>query len=174
MPKPTLQDLLAMRDALPRLPWRWFANNKSRQIHLATEGGGRKFIMGFARWGTQQATPRFYLDGAMQAPHEFMESDHNGDFAVEHPAANILASAPAAVTLAEEFAKALALTHAKLGDIYEVLAGHVENIDCEKPLDEDSPEFALASAWGLAGAASAHIAALLDRHLPNWRDHARD
>ena len=69
--------------------------------------------------------------------------DHDGQPNLDSHKWDRLAAAPAAVTLAEEFAKALA------EELRREYLTHGEGCGC-------------------------NACALLDRHLPNWRDHARD
>jgi len=40
-------------------PWGWFGNASNREIYLATAHSGRRFVMGFERWGMRGAQPRF-------------------------------------------------------------------------------------------------------------------
>ncbi len=78
-------------------PWRWFANAKSKTIYLATPDRGRLYVMGFERWGMQQAAPQFRNPERCVLQHitELGEPDHNGDFTINHPDAILIASAPA-------------------------------------------------------------------------------
>jgi len=40
-------------------PWAWFGNAGSNSVYLATQHGGRRFVMDFVRWGFKGAQPRF-------------------------------------------------------------------------------------------------------------------
>lgn len=40
-------------------PWAWFGNGRNREIYLATEHSGRRYVMGFQRWGMRGAQPMF-------------------------------------------------------------------------------------------------------------------
>lgn len=40
-------------------PWSWFGNARNQEIYLATEHGGRRYVMGFRRWGMRGAQPMF-------------------------------------------------------------------------------------------------------------------
>lgn len=40
-------------------PWGWFGNTSAKTVYLATVGGGRRYVMGFRRWGTGSAQPTF-------------------------------------------------------------------------------------------------------------------
>lgn len=40
-------------------PWGWFGNAGSNSVYLATQHGGRRFVMDFTRWGMRGAQPRF-------------------------------------------------------------------------------------------------------------------
>lgn len=44
-------------------PWGWFGNEYG--FYLATQFGGRRFVMDFARMGMQRAQPRFQVGGVM-------------------------------------------------------------------------------------------------------------
>lgn len=45
-------------------PWYWHGNAGSKTLYLAA-GSKRKFVMQFARWGTQGAQPRFEVNMRM-------------------------------------------------------------------------------------------------------------
>lgn len=47
-------------------PWAWFGNPSHNQIYLATEHGGRIYVMDFVRMGFHGAQPRFQKDGVMK------------------------------------------------------------------------------------------------------------
>lgn len=40
-------------------PWAWFGNAKNNELYLATENRGRRYVMGFERWGMRGAQPSF-------------------------------------------------------------------------------------------------------------------
>jgi hypothetical protein len=40
-------------------PWGWFGNARNNEIYLATERHGRRYVMGFDRWGMRGAQPAF-------------------------------------------------------------------------------------------------------------------
>lgn len=40
-------------------PWEWFGNARSNSIYLATTHSGRRYVMGFKRWGFSGAQPQF-------------------------------------------------------------------------------------------------------------------
>lgn len=44
-------------------PWAWFGNAGSRSLYLATTHSGRRYVMGFKRWGMRSAQPQFQPDG---------------------------------------------------------------------------------------------------------------
>ena len=52
-------DVQARHDAMMRGPHRWYGNTTTRDVYLATEWGGRHFILRFGRWGMQSAKPIF-------------------------------------------------------------------------------------------------------------------
>ena len=43
--------------------WFWHGNGKMKTLSLATQGGGRHYVMDFERWGMQGAQPRFQPRG---------------------------------------------------------------------------------------------------------------
>jgi hypothetical protein len=78
-------------------PWAWFGNTKNHEIHLATERGGRVFVMTFARYGMASAQPRFQVDHRMVNAHDLVkyERDYRADIAdINHPDAHLIAAAP--------------------------------------------------------------------------------
>lgn len=40
-------------------PWAWFGNANSNSLYLATTHSGRRYVMGFKRWGFSGAQPQF-------------------------------------------------------------------------------------------------------------------
>lgn len=40
-------------------PWAWFGNARSHELYLSTVRGGRRYVMGFQRWGMRGAQPIF-------------------------------------------------------------------------------------------------------------------
>jgi hypothetical protein len=44
-------------------PWAWFGNAGSNSLYLATTHSGRRYVMGFKRWGMRGAQPQFQPDG---------------------------------------------------------------------------------------------------------------
>lgn len=40
-------------------PWEWFGNARNNEIYLATKHSGRRYVMGFQRWGMRGAQPMF-------------------------------------------------------------------------------------------------------------------
>lgn len=40
-------------------PWAWFGNAGSNSLYLATTHSGRRYVMGFKRWGMRGAQPQF-------------------------------------------------------------------------------------------------------------------
>ena len=45
-------------------PWAWFGNANHNQIYLATTHSGRRYVMGFKRWGFSGAQPQFQPRGS--------------------------------------------------------------------------------------------------------------
>lgn len=44
-------------------PWAWFGNAGSNSLYLATTHSGRRYVMGFKRWGMRGAQPQFQPEG---------------------------------------------------------------------------------------------------------------
>lgn len=44
-------------------PWAWFGNAGSNSLYLATTHSGRRYVMGFKRWGFSGAQPQFQPEG---------------------------------------------------------------------------------------------------------------
>ena len=44
-------------------PWAWFGNAGSNSLYLATTHSGRRYVMGFKRWGMRGAQPQFQPHG---------------------------------------------------------------------------------------------------------------
>ncbi len=44
-------------------PWGWFGNANSNSLYLATKHSGRRYVMGFKRWGFSGAQPEFQPAG---------------------------------------------------------------------------------------------------------------
>jgi hypothetical protein len=44
-------------------PWAWFGNANSNSLYLATTHSGRRYVMGFKRWGFSGAQPQFQPPG---------------------------------------------------------------------------------------------------------------
>jgi hypothetical protein len=40
-------------------PWSWFGNAKNNEVYLATTHSGRRYVMGFRRWGMRGVQPSF-------------------------------------------------------------------------------------------------------------------
>lgn len=54
-------------------PWRWFGNMQYRQLYLATNHSGRRYVMGFKRWGMGNAQPEFQSESLMRDVAELVE-----------------------------------------------------------------------------------------------------
>ncbi|MFK4871616.1 hypothetical protein [Novosphingobium sp. ZW T3_23] len=44
-------------------PWGWFGNANSNSLYLATKHSGRRYVMGFKRWGFSGGQPEFQPAG---------------------------------------------------------------------------------------------------------------
>lgn len=40
-------------------PWKWFGSADNHEVYLATTHSGRRYVMGFKRWGMRGAQPTF-------------------------------------------------------------------------------------------------------------------
>lgn len=40
-------------------PWKWFGNARNHEVYLATTHSGRRYVLGFQRWGMRGAQPMF-------------------------------------------------------------------------------------------------------------------
>lgn len=40
-------------------PWAWFGTGNNQNLYLATTHSGRRYVMGFERWGMRGAQPIF-------------------------------------------------------------------------------------------------------------------
>ena len=49
-------------------PWAWFGNARTQNLYLATVNDGRRFVMGFKRWGMSGAQPEFQPEGEGLVP----------------------------------------------------------------------------------------------------------
>jgi len=77
-------------------PWCWFVSRGTEDVYLATRHGGRKFVLGFERWGMQGAAPYFRTpQGPTASFMDFTTCDHNGCAQrIDHPDARLIAAAP--------------------------------------------------------------------------------
>lgn len=71
-------------------PWSWFGNAKNREVYLATAHSGRRYVMGFQRWGMRGAQPSF-----QPAERGLVAADQLLEFAVGDPTVRGLARAQA-------------------------------------------------------------------------------
>jgi len=79
-------------------PWSWFGNTKYKNIYLATNHSGRRYVLSFLRWGMQSAQPYFQGDDGFTDPAtEFVEyqvSYRKDIVAINHPDAHLIAASP--------------------------------------------------------------------------------
>lgn len=68
-------------------PWRWFGDTHNRNLYLATQHGGRVFVMRFERWGMREATPTFQVNGRMEPASELARFEVGDPGIVGHTAA---------------------------------------------------------------------------------------
>lgn len=81
----TTEELVALAKELDAAatpgPWVWRGNVDSQALRLSTESGPWRYtVMDFARWGMQNAVPRFREDGVM------VRADERVMFEVNHTA----------------------------------------------------------------------------------------
>jgi len=85
-------------------PWAWFGYTKpckSVNVYLATINRGRRYVMGFRRWGMSGAQPEFQSDMLMRGIDELADrgevvvKSHSGEIVgVAHPDMDLIAHAP--------------------------------------------------------------------------------
>lgn len=63
-------------------PWAWYGNAKTREIYLATKHSGRRYVMGFRRWGMRGAQPMFQPGERGLVPAETLLQFEVGDRSV--------------------------------------------------------------------------------------------
>ena len=49
-------------------PWRWHGSASNSEVYLATDHSGRRYVMGFKRWGMRGAQPMFQPAGRGMVP----------------------------------------------------------------------------------------------------------
>lgn len=115
-------------------PWRWFSNERTGSVYLATPDRGRLIVMDFAKetvlceggegeYQVEAVVPRFAVDwkdreqgaprerwgGIMRTALALGRGDHNGvfDLAAHHPDAALIAAAPDLYALAVQVVERL-------------------------------------------------------------------
>lgn len=99
-------------------PWRWEVNQKTKHVNLCG-GGGRQYdlsVLSFERWGCNGAQPcfldhsdhnlRFKLSEKPEWIVPFPGREHHANWCsgLNHPDANLIASAPQLLTTLEDIA----------------------------------------------------------------------
>lgn len=80
-------------------PWRWVVNPKNKEVDLSRGQYGES-VLRFARWGMNGATPLFRDNGVLKRAEEVSRPEpgreHHAEWwrIVDHPDANLIASAP--------------------------------------------------------------------------------
>ena len=96
----------AICDAATPGPWEWNIAPDINQCKLQTSNNGKRYVMGFARWGMKDAAPVFQKDFHMQRADVFAKSipgleHHEGyDDYIDHPDALFIAAARTALPAA--------------------------------------------------------------------------
>ena len=97
--KKEIEEIITRSEAATPGPWLWDMNTHNKCIQLITDHSGKYFVMGFRRWGPQDAAPTFQLDGRMVRADELAKSypgqeHHIGfDDYIDHPDALFIAHA---------------------------------------------------------------------------------
>lgn len=60
-------------------PWAWFGNGRTQEVYLATKHSGRRYVMGFQRWGMRGAQPMFQTAEGRLAPASELLAFEVGD-----------------------------------------------------------------------------------------------
>lgn len=114
-------------------PWAWFGN-RSGGVYLATPDRGRRYVMGFRRYGMNGAQPTFAIGGTMHPAAElvafavgdgtargFKEADKDGSVyrydvsEIDHPDARLIAAAPDLLAALEFYANGIGHTEIEDG-----------------------------------------------------------
>jgi hypothetical protein len=112
MTKEKLNEIRARLNAATPGPWEWDVNSACKIAWLITTHSGRYYVMGFERWGTQSAAPKFQIYNKYEGPvnergsqgmvraEKLLKSmpgreHHVGyDDYINHPDADLIANAP--------------------------------------------------------------------------------
>lgn len=71
-----------MSAAFTKGPWAWFGSADNHEVYLATTHSGRRYVMGFKRWGMRGAQPSFQPAGAGLVPASDLLTFEVGDRSV--------------------------------------------------------------------------------------------
>ena len=112
MTKEKLDEIRQRLNAATPGPWEWDVNSIHKTASLMTTHSGRYCVMGFERWGTQGAIPKFHVCDKYEGPirergsQGMVRADkllksmpgrehHEGyDDYISHPDADLIANAP--------------------------------------------------------------------------------
>lgn len=137
-------------------PWAWFGN-RSGGVYLATPDRGRRYIMGFRRYGMNGAQPTFNIGSIMRPAAELVSfavgdrsvrgfKQADGDTSVyrydidgiDHPDARLIAAAP-------DLFEALVLAKSHIEHMAAWISGRPDGYSFEA-IGEDMPSINAAIA----------------------------
>ena len=105
-------------------PCTWYVCTTTQQVYLCTPDRGMLYVLGFERWGMQQAKPTFRNNELclMTPLQKLIEVDHNNcTYEIKHPDAQLIADAPALLARIE----ALETENAELKAKWEKVEGRL-------------------------------------------------
>ena len=125
MTKEKLDEIKSRLKAATPGPWEWDVNSGVKIARLMTTHSGRYYVMGFKRWGPQNAIPEFQVydkyegDVRERGSHGMVRADkllksmpgkehHEGyDDYISHPDADLIANAPSDIQVLLDYIEEL-------------------------------------------------------------------